>query len=230
MANTAPKRTRAAIVGKTMRDDILAGRLRPGERLMFPEICKSYGASVGAIREALVGLVAQGLVKTEAHQGYIVTPLSHDDLLELTAARIAIEPVLLRESITQGDIEWESRVITTHHVMNRTPRSDPSESLRTSEEWEAKHEAFHNALFSGSTNRRLLAIVRSLGEEATLYRRWSMSLEADRDVAGEHQGLVDAAIARDADLAVERLITHISITTQLLLDRSDKVVARGTGS
>lgn len=225
MADTAPKRTRAAIVGKTIRDDILAGRLRPGQRLMFPEICKSYGASVGAIREALVALVGQGLVKSEAHQGYVVAPLSHDDLLELTAARLAIEPVLLRESITNGDLEWESRVIMTHHVMNRTPRADPSESLRTSEEWEASHEAFHHALFSGSKNGRLLAIVRTLGEEATLYRRWSMSLEADRDVDGEHQGLADAAIARETDLAVQRLITHISITTRLLLDRSDEIVA-----
>jgi len=228
MTDASPKRTRAAIVANTMRDDILAGRLRPGERLMFPEICKSYGASVGAIREALVALVAQGLVKTQAHQGYVVTPLSHDDLLELTAARIAVEPVLLRESLTNGDVEWESRVITTHHVMSRTPRSDEHEPLRTTEEWESKHEAFHNALFSGSTNKRLLAVVRSLGEEATLYRRWSVSLEAHRDVVGEHQGLLDAAIARDGDLAVERLVAHISFTTRLLLERSDEIVAPRT--
>jgi DNA-binding GntR family transcriptional regulator len=229
MTGGSTKPTRAAIVASTIRDDILAGRLRPGQRLMFPDICKSYGASVGAIREALVALDANGLVKTRAHQGYVVTPLSHADLLELTAARLAIEPALLRESIANGDLDWESRIITAHHVLARTPILDERDRARTTEEWESKHEAFHNALFSGSTNGRLLSIVRSLGEEATLYRRWSVLLQADRDVEGEHRELLDAAIVRDAGGAVERLISHLTTTTRLLLERSDTIVTPRAG-
>jgi DNA-binding GntR family transcriptional regulator len=220
----APKKTRAAIVGNRMREEILAGRLRPGQRLMFPDLCRDYEASVGAIREALVWLVGQGLVKANAHQGYVVTPLSQDDLLQLTEARLAVEPIVLRDSISKGDIAWESRVVTAHHVMMRTPREDAGNPDRVSDEWAAVHEAFHSSLFSGSENRRLLAIVDSFGEEAALYRRWTVPLETDRDVAAEHAGILEAAIDRDADLAIERLCAHISYTTHLLLTNSHEIL------
>src|SRR3954469_24687574 len=135
-----------------MRDDILNGRYRPGDRLMFPGLCKRYGASVGVTREALASLAAEGLVQTEAHQGYVVRPLSPEDLTELTAARVALEPMVLRQSIADGDVEWESRVVASHHVLLRTPRERAEDPLRITNEWAEAHEAFHAALFSGCTN------------------------------------------------------------------------------
>lgn len=211
-----------------MRDDILAGRLRPGQRLMFPDLCTNYSASVGAIREALVSLVAQGLVKAQAHQGYVVTPLSSEDLMGLTSARLAVEPIVLLEAVREGGLDWEGRVVTTHHVMSRTPREAAEDrDHRINDEWAAAHEAFHEALFSGSSNRRLLAIVKSFGEEAALYRRWSVPLETHRDVAAEHQAIMEAALDRNAELAAERLCDHISYTTRLLLEHSREIVAGG---
>jgi DNA-binding GntR family transcriptional regulator len=224
MPERVAKPTRPAIVAASMRGDILSGRLAPGERLVFPDLCRRYDASVGAIREALVSLVGQGLVKAQAHQGYEVTPLSHDELLGLTEARLGIEPIVLRDAIQRGDLEWEGRVVNTHHVMSRTPREGENGGI-TGDDWAAAHEAFHAALFSGSTNRRLLDIVKGFAEEAALYRRWSMPYETDRDVAGEHAGIMEAALARDGDLAVERLTAHISVTTHLLIEHSHEIVA-----
>lgn len=227
MAKPSPKPTRAAIIATDIREDILSGRLHPGERLVFPELCRRYDASVGAIREALVSLVSRGLVTSQAHQGYEVTGLSHDELLELTAARLWIEPIILRDSIEHGDLDWEGRVVNTHHVMSRTPLEEsPGEGRSTA--WAAAHEAFHNALFSGSSNRRMLAIAAGFAEEAALYRRWSTPLEIFRDVTSEHLGIMDAALARDADLAAERLRAHISLTSKLLIEHSHEIVVSGT--
>jgi DNA-binding GntR family transcriptional regulator len=223
MAERESKPTRATRVAQQMRDDILYGPLHPGERLMFPDLCRQYEASVGAIREALVSLTAQGLVKAQAHQGYVVTPLSEGDLLGLTSARLAIEPVVLREAVREGDLAWEGRVVTTHHMMSRIPRE--SDDRKITDEWVAAHEAFHAALFSGCTNRRLLAIVHSFAEAASLYRRWSMPLETHRDVATEHVGIMDAALDRDADLASDRLCDHIQTTTRLLVEHAHEFVA-----
>jgi DNA-binding GntR family transcriptional regulator len=217
----APKQTRAAAVRKQMRDDILAGRLSPGQRLMFPDLCERYEASVGVVREALTSLVSDGLVRAQAHQGHVVTPLSHADLAELAAARTTIEPLVLRESIEHGDVQWEAQLVAAHHVLARTPRVDPEDPERASDEWAAAHEAFHEALFAGCGNTRLLRVTRSLAEEAALYRRWSIPLEAERDVAGEHDGLLAAAISRDADLAAERLCEHIARTAELLITHSE---------
>lgn len=196
----------------------MSGRLLPGERLVFPELCHRYDASVGAIREALVSLVNLGLVTSKAHQGYEVTVLSHDELLDLTAARLWIEPIVLRDSIEHGDLDWEGRVVNTHHIMSRTPTEDADGGRSAA--WATAHEAFHATLFSGSSNRRMLAIVAGFADEAELYRRWSAPLEVHRDVPAEHLGIMDAALARDADLAAERLCAHISLTTKLLLEYS----------
>jgi DNA-binding GntR family transcriptional regulator len=225
MINDMRKQTRAAAVCAQMREDILDGRLRPGERLMFPDLCHRYGASVGVTREALAALAAQGLVRTQAHQGYVVTPLSRDDLSELTAARLAIEPAVLRQSLRDGDLEWESRVVASHHRLTRTPRG---ENGHVTSDWATAHAAFHAELFSGCRNGRLLRVVRSLGEEAGLYRRWSAPLEGDRDVAAEHAGLVEAALARDGDLAAERLCAHISTTAELLLEHAQNLAVTST--
>ncbi len=223
IAERTSKPTRGTVVAQQVRDDIFYGRLHPGERLMFPDLCRQYEASVGAIREALVSLTGQGLVRAQAHRGYIVTPLSQEDLLGLTAARLAIEPIVLREAIRECDIAWEGRVVRTHHVMSRSPRE--SHDRRATDEWVLAHENFHTALFSGCSNRRLLAIVASFAEAAALYRHWSMPFEIHRDVAAEHIGIMQAALDRNAPLATKLLCEHIQLTTRLLIEHADEIVA-----
>jgi DNA-binding GntR family transcriptional regulator len=219
--STSEKQTLAELVRRRIRGDILAGRLRPGEKLAFADLCETYEASVGVVREALTWLAGQGLVKAQPHQGHIVSPLSADDLAELTQARMLIEPLVLRQSIEHGTVDWEARVVGAHHVLSRTPRTDPDDARRASEEFIAAHERFHAALFSGCSNARLLRITDGLAQEAALYRRWSVPYEDDRDVAAEHEALVAASVGRDPDRAEELLRAHISTTAELLLQVSE---------
>jgi DNA-binding GntR family transcriptional regulator len=206
-----------------LRADILGGRLVPGQRLKFPELCERYGTSVGAAREALTKLAAEGLVSTQAHQGYSVVPLSHEDLADLTLARVEVESLVLRLSVQHGDMHWESQAVAAHHLLERTPLIDPDDPDRLSDHWVEAHAAYHVALLAGCPNRRLLDTALALREEAELYRHWSVSLghEPDRDIVGEHRGIRDAAIARDADLAANRLRDHIAHTAQLLITCAD---------
>jgi DNA-binding GntR family transcriptional regulator len=214
------KTTRTDAVHARLRSDILAGRLQPGERLKFPDLCEPYEASVGVIREALARLVGEGLVCSQAHQGFVVTPLSEEDLADLTTARLEIEATAFRHAVLDGDVTWEARAVAAHHVLARTPLSDPDDAGRMSDEWARVHRDFHDALLSGCGNRRLLDIARGLRAEADLYQRWSVALgsEPDRRIDDEHRGLLDAALARDPDLAVERLRKHIGHTRELLVD------------
>ncbi len=216
------RETRADDLRRRMRTDILSGVLRPGERLQFPEMCRRYGTSVGVLREALTWLGSQGLVKTQAHQGHVVTPLSRSDLDELTSARLLIEPAVLARAVEEGSVDWEARVVAAHHVLTRTPRVEAGDPTRPSEEWAPAHEAFHAALFSGCSNQRLLAITEGFGHGAALYRIWSIPYEEKRDVAAEHRGLVEAAVGRDAELAAQRLHDHIAHTAELLREHVDE--------
>lgn len=206
-----------------MRDDILAGTIRPGERLMFPDVCERYGVSVGVAREALAALVVQGLVQTAAHQGHRVTPISAQDLEELSTARMMIEPLVLELSVQHGGVEWEATVIAAHHLLSRTAHIDPAQPQRSTPAWASTHAAFHDALFAGCGNTKLIDIARQLAEEAALYRRWSDSLTANnRDVIVEHAELLDAALSGEPKLASDRLREHIRRTAISLIDFTEE--------
>lgn len=210
---------RADGVYARLRADILGGRLTPGQRLKFPELSQRYDTSVGAAREALTRLAGEGLVRSQVNQGYTVTPLSHEDLADLTHARVEIESRVLRHAVLHGDMQWESQAVAAHHVLARTRFLADTEANHPSDAWSAAHAGFHQALLAGCPNRRLLASARRLREEAELYLQWSVSFgqEPDRDLAAEHRALLEAATARDADTACELLRDHIAHTAQLVI-------------
>lgn len=219
MARDGGGNTRTDAVYTAIRADILGGRLVPGERLKFPLISERYATSVGALREALIRLHGEGLVKNQAHHGYTVTPLSHQELTDLTEARIELESLVLRLSVTAGDVDWESRLIAAHHRLERAPFFADGDTDHPSDAWSSAHAAFHLALIDACPNRHLLDIARGLREEAELYRQWSVSFgqEPDRDLAQEHAALRDAALAKDPDLAADLIRDHIAHTAKLLI-------------
>jgi DNA-binding GntR family transcriptional regulator len=212
-----PRQTRTAEVYERIRADIFAARLKPGQRLKFPDLCATYETSVGVAREALVRLAADRLVSVQAHQGYTVAELSIEQLTDLTAARVELEPLTFRKAILEGDEHWESGVVATHHLLALREQAAGSSKVRDAS-WYAAHEDFHAALLAGCGSRRLREVTQMLRAEAELYRHWAAPLGAnvERDLAGEHRALADAALARDAELGPELLHRHIACTTEIL--------------
>lgn len=211
--------TRGERVYDALRADILAGRLAPGQRLRFAALCERYNSSMGLLREALSRLEEQGLARSERQQGYRVAPLSPEDLRQLTEARCEIEPLVLRHSIDQGDLAWESRLIAAHHTLARTPQYSDADPGLLAEDWVAAHAAFHAATMDGAGNPRLLAIALGLRDAAELYRCWSGPVGGDthRDIAGEHRALLEATLERDPERAGTVLVDHIRRTSDVLL-------------
>ena len=225
--------TRAERIYANLRSDVLTGRLLPGQRLPFAELGARYGTSVGVLREALSRLVEQGLVVSEPQLGFRVTPVSEEDLRDLTNTRIDIETLCLRHAIAHGDLAWESRVVAAYHTLDRTPELVSTQPSTVNEDWAAAHAAFHAALIEGCPSRRLRDIATSLRDSAELYRRWSRHIggEDTRDIAGEHLALRDAILARDVEKAEAALIQHISYTTQALLTSApEDLMASDDGS
>jgi DNA-binding GntR family transcriptional regulator len=212
-----PKRdgTRAVAVSQQLRRDILAGRLEPGRRLTFPELCAEYSVSVGVLREALVRLVEHGIVRTESNLGFKVMSLSTDDLLGLTSVRALIEPRFVHEAVHAGSMQWEGELVSAHHLMERTPMTEDD---TLNDEWVTAHAEFHFVLVSGAGNRRMVEMTRRLREEADLYRRWRLTgghIEQHRErITREHRDLLDAALARDALLAETLVREQIERATE----------------
>lgn len=74
-------------IAEALRDEVLAGRLQPGQEFTVKEIAEQYGVSATPVREALVDLTAQGLLDADHHRGFRVHEYSLDDYLGMVEAR-----------------------------------------------------------------------------------------------------------------------------------------------
>jgi DNA-binding GntR family transcriptional regulator len=218
MAKRTGAESLAVDVYEQLRADIFNRDFAPGERLLPVELGQRFGVSIGVMREALGLLSAQSLVRIERNRGFHVTPLSTGALGDLTFARKVNEGAALRLSVRHGDVTWESEVLAAHHRMASQPIYLGGAGRRNND-WAVAHVAFHHTLIAACGNDLLLDICDRLSDSAELYRAWSGGVkEGERDIAGEHRGLMEAALDHDADLAVELFEAHVEKTAQLLLE------------
>jgi DNA-binding GntR family transcriptional regulator len=224
-------RTRNEAIFSQIREDILTGELAPGTRLRFAEMCARYNTSVGVVREALTRIAEQGLARSEPQLGFSVVPVSIRDLRELTDLRCDIEGLTLRYAVLGGDLAWESSIVAAHHLLSRTPTRSADGSNTLNDEWSVAHKNFHEALLEGCPNRRLKGIALSLRDSAEVYRRAAqrrpMGQTSQRDVAAEHRELLEAAVNRDADAAVDALQRHIRATTTYQIEHNSPAFEQG---
>src|SRR6478672_2894229 len=82
-----------------LRQEIITGSLAPSQKLRIDFLRKTYGFGASGLREALSRLVSDGLVESEAQRGYWVSPISREDLQDITTARLTNEVEALRQSI-----------------------------------------------------------------------------------------------------------------------------------
>ena len=84
-------------IADALRDEVLAGRLQPGQEFTVKEIAEQYGVSATPVREALVDLSAQGLLDADQHRGFHVHEYSAEDYRGMIEARaLIIEGIFLR--------------------------------------------------------------------------------------------------------------------------------------
>ncbi len=195
---------------------LIDGQIEPGSKLKLGEIAGNFRVSAAVVREALSRLTEQGLVQSNPQRGFIVAPLSVDDLLDLTRTRVLIETLALRESIRHGDLAWEGRVLATHHTLDRTPILNGEHANPA---WVQAHRVFHHAILDGSGVRRLSDVARGLRDCSELYQFWSYtrSRDPDRDIVAEHREITERTLARNEDGAAAALAQHIERTTTRLV-------------
>lgn len=199
-----------------IRADILRAELLPHAKLRIEELASRYGVGPSSVREALNRLSAEGLATQKDQRGFRVAPISQDDLEDLTNSRCLLNGVLIRESVARGDAEWEESVVLSHHRLFRASRL-PKGGAITHAAWSDLHKAFHRALVAGCGSSIMLRINDDLYDRAERYRVLArISSNQPRDTANEHRGIMQAAIDRDADTAVDLLNRHVRITTETI--------------
>lgn len=188
------------------------GLYKPGDRLVESELAERFGVSRTPIREALQRLETQRLLNRDG-RSLIVASLDHNQLAELYAVRAELEGLAARLAAQHAAPE-EQKVLRAMIEEDRGLIDDPAALARA-------NRRFHRQIHLASHNRYLLQQLDLVHRTMALLATTSLAAEGRSEVAiEEHDAIVRAIEARDADAADDALRTHISkaFETRLTLD------------
>ncbi|MFC5430172.1 GntR family transcriptional regulator [Paraburkholderia sp.] len=188
-----------------LRRRIMSGEYPEGFQLKQDALAVEMGISRIPIREALVQLEGEGLVKSVPHKGAVVSELSISEIAELFELRGLLEPRLLKKSVpklTPADFDEMDGIIAEYrrelHAQHQA-------------RWGELNTRLHAILMSKADQPRTLAIVNSLLQQTDRYTRLQLSLSAQstRRAEEEHDELVRLCKTGDIRGAAALLKRHI---------------------
>lgn len=199
----------------TLRSKIIDGTLGPGEKLRVEHLREQLGIGATPLREALSKLAAERLVRSAGQRGFRVAPMSIEELDDLTENRALLESRAMELSVKNGDVAWEARVVAAHHTITQADKAFAKKKVDVLER-ERRNEAFHAALISACGSPWLLELRGTLYDQLSRYRALSLKTGNSRDVAAEHDAIVEAALARQSKKAAQLVADHVRATATAL--------------
>src|SRR5882672_3782897 len=201
-------------VQDALREAIFGGTLRAGEPLSVPELARRLNVSRSPVREAVLGLVAQGLAVEQPRRGVVVATIDVNDLVAIHEVREFLEAGAARLCARRIDKAGAERL---RHILAEQKRAvkekDAGGYFRT-------NSALHGAIAASAGNPRLEQIVRTLENQMRLALHRVASDERHiRSGYAEHQRIVDAIAGGDEPAADEAMRTHIASTIERLRGR-----------
>lgn len=189
----------------SLREMILTGALPAGQKLKIEDLRKLLATGASPVREALSLLTSDMLVERIDQRGFRAAAASLKNFEEILNLRCVLEDMALRKSIARGTSAWEERLVLSHHRMKRATE------LPT---FEDAHKAFHMTLLDNGDSPMLERYCSQLYDLNIRYRYLAAGVAnyQSRDVAAEHQDILDAAIHNDADAASAALLSHYRLT------------------
>ncbi len=212
-------RTLADQAYQQLREDIVHGKLQPGDKLRVEHLKNGYGVGATPLREALYRLSSDGFVTAQGQRGFRVAEMSADELKEITDLRVVLEGLALKQSVEQSDDDWESRVVAAfHHLAKAEGQEEPD-----MQEWEARNREFHLALVSCCQSTWLMRFYEILYDQHKRYRNVARMHRVRQNVHNEHTMIRDAALEKDIDALLAANEVHIrrtaEVTVQVLTER-----------
>lgn len=192
-----------------LREDILRGRHKPGDRLGIAAIAERYGTSPIPIREALRNLQAEGLVEFAPNRGAVIARLTTDDLEEIFLIRAPLEALAMERAVhrlTENDLGRLDQLITEMAQHEDEPAR-----------WLELNQRFHLLIYERAGMPRLYQVLTRLWGMVRPYLGVYM---AGRDhlpqAHQEHIEMVRACRARDPETAVRILLKHLRVTAEIV--------------
>lgn len=197
-------------IADELRASILNQDIAPGETLTEQAVAARFGVARPTARIAIERLVTDGLLRREAHRAARVPELDRDDVIDLFDNRAVLESAAMAALAISGTIPAEA--LAAHHRLGATDRFADADI------------AFHRALVAGQPSPRLARLHGLLmGEvELCIGQVQTAQLLTRAEVSAQHQAILDAITAGDADAAAELTRSHISGARDALLAHLDR--------
>jgi len=215
-ARTAqPPGTAAQHALEELRRSIVAGDLRPGQRVGQEEIAERLGVSLAPVREALAALEQEGQLTYKPRRGYFVTELRLEDLREIYELRTLLEDRAARRAAPLLDEDALERVeLAAREVVEGAAAGDVAAEL-------AANRRFHFALLEAPGQTHALRLIRLLWDSTETYRAIYYNSPSERTEAVRAHERIVAAL-RDGD--GDRLVAELDAHRQRALDRLGEIL------
>ncbi len=212
--------TKEQQVAEFLREGILGGLFARGQKLKQAEIAERLAISITPVREALKLLEAEGYVQVSAHRGAVVAPFQIERVEELFELRLMMETRLTQvaaQRLSDADLA-ELREID--RLMNQAVELRELEHSRR-----AYNFRFHFRLYRCADLPQMLHFVRVVWAKYPFDILGEWPNRAGQ-VAREHESILDALAASDADGAMQAMRHHIETGQNLFRANYDRVAAR----
>ncbi|MDZ4737003.1 MAG: GntR family transcriptional regulator [Rhodospirillaceae bacterium] len=202
------------IVYDHLREEILSGRIGPGEPIRQEHLAARLGVSRAPVREALKALEGEGLIIFRPRRGYLVTALDPDEIEEIFEIRALLEErggTLAAKFRTQEDIEAVGDLL---EQMEAIKRPTPASIAR----WAALNREFHTRLFQSSRKEHLCHMTMVLRDTVERYVRLDAATQGRvADAESDHRMIFDAFCRGDADATGRLSREHCEHTCERLV-------------
>lgn len=180
-------------VKEELLDDIMAGRYKPGDRLVESQIAKRMGISQSPVREALRDMVAMRFVEVEPHKGARVRRIDQREVLEIYPVRACLEELAGQLAVAHAADYLDD----LERAIERMTKAFSAGDVRTLAHWDV---VFHRTILEASGNQILIETWNSLMIEARTFVTLNnlISRAPEVDLAGRHYPIIEALREGDA--------------------------------
>ena len=192
------------VVFNTLRQGILTGVLKPGERLMEIHLASRLGVSRTPIREAIRMLELEGLVTMVPRKGALVSTISKQDLSDVLEVRRVLDGLAAELACERLTDKLKEEL--------KAAEDDFSQATKTKNVTKIAEAdvRFHDVILMASGNKRLIQMVNNLAERIYRYRLEYIKDESNHaQLIEEHAEIVDCLLNGDKDKASEAAKRHI---------------------
>lgn len=188
-----------------IKQKILTGKVKPGEWLAESTEAEALGIGRTPVREALIELEHEGLVKVIPRKGVVVVPITVEDIRDVYEMREVLDCLAVRLAIERGvsDDELNSFEDLFEELLEH-PDYEPAENLLEAD------RAFHDLILRCSGNRWLVDMAGLLVERSQLIRMISHKRPGRMEASWhEHLGVIKAIRENNVVLAEKWTLTHV---------------------